>query len=239
MIESLPHSIQRVVNELESKTFIDNTILAKVISQIEFLQDDFIPYQTYDHQSQESYGRNLLIDKGKFKILLMSWRVGDFTAIHNHGFTEWGIVHFFGEATHRLYEKKDNTLSLQQTANFKAGQTASVCGDLTHLMGNSGSQDFTTLHIYGSNNHIKNISQNTEVYVPERKKKVLTLGSAYINMNHNLKLSEVKFNNFNPETLIDYFNLVLPFYTRNNQIEIINKIKKYIKKPESFYEEAK
>ena len=237
MNNNLPLSIQKIVTELESIDHVDNTILSEIISNIKFSESDFIPYQTFNHSNHESYGRKLLIDKGKFKILLMSWRSGDFTSIHNHGFTEWGIVHFFGKATHRLYEIQKDSISLLQCANFEAGQNASVCGDLTHLMGNLNSKEFTTLHIYGSNTRKEKISQNSLVYIPERKKIVVTEGSAYLHMTNDLKLSEKNYSHFNPETLIDYFNLILPYYIRNEQIDIINKIKSYIKNPELYYEE--
>jgi hypothetical protein len=42
----------------------------------------------------------------------MSWRANDFTAIHNHGATEWGCVFFMGSATHRIYEMENDKLSL-------------------------------------------------------------------------------------------------------------------------------
>ena len=216
---------------------MENVILFDIISGIKFSENDFIPYQTFKHSNHESYGRKLLIDKGKFKILLMSWRPGDFTAIHNHGFTEWGIVHFFGEATHRLYENQSDSISLLESTNFSAGQNASVCGDLTHLMGNSSSKEFTTLHIYGSNTRTEKISQNALVYVPERKKIVVTEGSAYVQMTNALKISEKNFSHYNLETLIDYFNLILPYYIKNKQIDVITKINMYIKKPELYYEE--
>ena len=30
----------------------------------------------------------------------MLWKLDDFPAIYNHGYTEWGCVYFFGEASH-------------------------------------------------------------------------------------------------------------------------------------------
>lgn len=235
MITNLPKSIEHIVNELEHTDYVDNNILTEIINHAKFSEDNFIPFQTFNHSNLESYGRKLLVDKGKFKILLMSWRPGDFTAIHNHGFTEWGIVYFFGNAVNRLYENQLKSLSLIQRTSFETGQSASVCGDLIHLMGNYNSKEFTTLHIYGSNTRTKHISQDAEIYVPEKHMKVRTEGSAYLNMSDKFKLQEENYTKYNTETLIDYFNLILPFYTRINRIDMINKIKSYIKNPELFF----
>jgi len=207
---------------------INNALLFEIVEANKLTDNDFAPFTTFNHPKKESYGRRLIFDNGNFKILLMSWTPGDFTAIHNHGIAEFGCVYFFGEATHRLYSFNNDELKIIKKDIFHKSQIVPVRGDLTHLMGNAGSGDFATLHIYGSNRHPDNITTNAKVYVPEEKKVFTTTGSAYLKMDKKLILSETPFTNFNSEAMFDYFSLVAPFYKRNNMVDVLSEIDKFL-----------
>lgn len=224
MKNDLPQSIKKIAAELNNLSNIDNDIVSEIVSSVNLSEKDLRQYITFDHPNAESYGRKLILDNGKFKILLMSWRAGDFTAIHNHGYSAWGCVYFFGEVKHRLYEIKDEELTVVQKDDFHTGQIAAVCGDLTHMMGNVDTTDFTTLHIYGSNTRKSNVSENAKVYFPEFQKIVTTMGSAYLNMDRSLILSEKPLLKIDQDLLLDYFTLVKPFYERNMRFDIIRKM---------------
>lgn len=216
MISDYPKSIQKLILALQHEPEIDNPLVADLVCANRLTEKSIAPYILYNHKENESYGRQLIYDNGNFKILLMSWKKGDFTAIHNHGYTEWGCVYFFGEATNRLYTAENEELRLLQKDNFQVGEVASVCGDLTHMMGNASAKDFTTLHIYGSNTRVNNVSENAKVYIPEEQKVVTTMGSAFLKMDSQLILSENPLNKINNDVLLDYFSLVKPFYERNH-----------------------
>lgn len=228
MKENLPNCIQNLVFELNNQVHIDNQIVAGILSETKLSEQALKPYFYTNHPANESYGRKLIWDNGDFKILLMTWLPGDFTAIHNHGHADWGGVYFFGDATHRLYEVENNELALVEKTIFPKGQVASICGDLTHLMGNSGSNEMVTLHIYGSNTRKENVSQDAKVYLPEFQKIVTTMGSAYLNMDKELILSEKPFESKNTAVLADYFSLVKPFYERNKMPGVIQKMDNYL-----------
>ncbi|NHB70332.1 cysteine dioxygenase [Perlabentimonas gracilis] len=228
MRPTLPNKVSKVINELNSHKLIDNALVTDIVSLANLNASNLDEFNSFNHSAFESYGRKLIYDNGNFKILLMSWRSGDFTAIHNHGYTEWGCVCFFGEATHRLYNATADELTILQKQNFNEGQIASVCGDLTHIMGNSSSKSFTTLHIYGSNTRQKDVSKDALVYMPEFNKAVTTMGSAYLNMNKQLILSEKPLAKIPNDVVLDYFSLVKPFYERIGQISILQKMEKTI-----------
>lgn len=228
MKTQFPTKINNLIFDIKNSKWLDNENIADIVNNIKFSEKDIKSYFSFDHNINESYGRQLIYDNGNFKILLMSWKSDDFTAIHNHGYTEWGCVYFFGEATHRLYELQNNTLTILRKNNFYRGQVASVCGDLTHIMGNSSSKDFTTLHIYGSNTRQNNVSEDAKVYMPELQKVYTTMGSAYLNMSKDLVLSENKMNNMPDDVLLDYFNLVRPFFERNKNIDLISAMDKVL-----------
>ncbi|OFX37415.1 MAG: hypothetical protein A2X05_18785 [Bacteroidetes bacterium GWE2_41_25] len=198
-------------------------------------EDALFPYNIFNHTGAESYGRRLLYESEKFRILLMTWDPGDFTAIHNHGETEWGGVYFFGNATHRLYETEYGNLKLSRKDIFEKGQTAAVCGDLTHMMGNSGKTGFMTLHIYGSNKNLNDSLNREKVFLPEHKVLATTNGPAFLNMAETLKTEEEFYDTYTDETLIDYFELIKPYYLRNNRYDVLKTISTFEKDINAYY----
>ncbi len=228
MKPNLPSGIKKIALELNNLSNIDNNMVAEIVSGVKLSEKELSQYISFDHPNYESYGRKLILDSGKFQIFLMSWRAGDFTAIHNHGYTEWGCVYFFGEATHRLYKIVDDELNVVQKDNFHGGQIVGVSGDLTHMMGNENSKDYTTLHIYGSNTRKSTVSENAKVYLSEFQKVVTTMGSAYLNMDRSLVLSEKPLLKIHQDVFLDYYSLVKSFYERTKQFDIIRKMDKVL-----------
>lgn len=222
-------NIERLIKDIKHQNYLTNPLVSEIVESNRITENDVAQFVSYNHSPNESYGRQLIYDNGNFKILLMSWNSGDFTAIHNHGYTEWGCVYFFGEATHRLYSVTNDELKIVQKDNFHKGQTASVCGDLTHIMGNSSSESFTTLHIYGSNTRNNDVSKDAIVYLPELDKEVTTMGSAFLNMDKQLILSEKPLIKVCNEVVADYFSLIKPFYERNGLVSILKNMEKGLK----------
>jgi cysteine dioxygenase len=235
MNSQLPDCIAKLVAGIQSVGSVDNEILSELINRADLSETALRAYNSFNHSEAESYGRSLLFENEKFKILLMSWRPNDFTAIHNHGHTDWGCVHFFGNATHRLYTENDGILELNSRDYFEEGQNAAVCGNLIHLMGNSGPKEFVTLHIYGSDTRLNAIPDDTEVFLPEFREKVATAGTAFLNMDKSLKKSETFFNSLTETTLLDYLELIKPFYFKNHRMDILQEINRFEKNTKEYY----
>lgn len=221
MGRNISQALQNLIQSISNETSLDSDLIAKLIKHHKIDLKDVEPFTTYDHPDSMSYGRELIFQNEHFKILLMSWKPGDFTAIHNHGETEWGCVCFFGDACHRLYSANNNELKLIKKDTLKKGQVVPVNGNLTHMMGNSSNKEFVTLHIYGANTQNK-CASGVKVYLPEYQKTVTTSGSAYINMPSNLAISEQTSLKVQSDVALDYFQLVKPFYERNNNIALLN-----------------
>ena len=60
--------------------------------------------------------------------------------------------------------------------------------------------------------------------MPEFQKIVTTMGSAYLNMDKELILSEKPFKHIGSDVLGDYFSLVKPYYERNKIPGVLQKI---------------
>ncbi|MBK8652429.1 MAG: hypothetical protein IPN20_00430 [Haliscomenobacter sp.] len=48
------------------------------------------PWADFDHPDADSYGRKMAYKGPNFEIMVMSWKPGDFSSIHDHGHTQWG-----------------------------------------------------------------------------------------------------------------------------------------------------
>jgi predicted metal-dependent enzyme (double-stranded beta helix superfamily) len=230
MVKELPHSISRIIGELNRVPELNNETLNNIVLKAEISENDFKGLKRFDHPENLSYGRQELYCNERFKILLMSWRANDFTAIHNHGATEWGCVFFMGSATHRIYEIENERLVLKRKDIFQSGQTADVCGNFIHIMGNSGAENFMTLHIYGSDSDTEDNESLAKIYAPEHNKIFYTHGEAYLNISNELITGKKYFDRIDPEALADYLLLVKPFYERVNNSLVLAKIKSVLAK---------
>lgn len=225
MLKELPSCIRKIIRELNRIPVFDNETLNNLVLHTGISEKEFEAFRRFDHAEDLSYGRQELYCNDRFKILLMSWRQNDFTAIHNHGATEWGCVFFMGSATHRIYEMENNKLTLKRKDVFQAGQTADVCGNFIHIMGNSGAENFITLHIYGSDSDVPDNESMAEIYAPELNKLFYTHGEAYLNISNELIKGEQYFDQIDSEALVDYLTLVKPFYERIKNDSVLEKLK--------------
>lgn len=224
MEDFIPARVKAIIDEINQSDFIDNKKLHNLVTASGLSEKDFSAFKPFNHSPQLSYGRQLLYMDDGLKIMLMSWRSGDFTAIHDHGATQWGGVFFMGTALHRLYEFKDGILKLVRKDEIETGSYSRLSGSVIHLMGNPGKKDFFTLHIYGSDADDKATGETARVYAPELKKCFRTQGEAYLNIPKNLVLGEEPFYNIEPEAIMDYLRIVEPYYKRIRRIELIRDL---------------
>lgn len=228
---TLPSPVKKIIEELNHCATVDNLILCEIVANSGLSAEQFEPFHTFNHAPSASYGRRLLYSNDHFKILLMSWCSDDFTAIHNHGATQWGCVYFMGQATHRIYEKNNGLLTIKQKEGFEHGQIADVCGDMIHIMGNSSGKDFMTLHIYGLDAPADGAEELAEVFAPERNKVFFTSGEAYLNIPNELVKDEKECSGVEPETMADYLHLIQPFYRRINDKMMTSEINSFLHQP--------
>jgi len=225
----LPDELNKLIGDINNAGKIDNYLIKEIVDANKLSGKNLSLFENFNHDNKKSYGRRLIFENEYFKLFLISWKIGDFTAIHNHGNTEWGCVYFFGDASHRSYKIIDDEILSFKKGFFYEGQNASVCSNINHMMGNSSSKEFATLHIYGSNKGCENISENSKVYLPECLKVVTSKGPAYLNMDKDLIITEKQNLKISPDVLLDYCTLVKSYYERTKQFEIIHKLDDFIK----------
>lgn len=228
-VATLPQSIDTL------KTLIENAIagnekitaeaVKKFLDRAEVCEDDLKPYANFDHPIEDSYGRKMIYDGGKFEIMAMSWNPGDYSSIHNHGYTQWGLVQVFGNTHHFIYQNRDNVLRFAKKEILTKGATAKVVNAMIHQMGNPSSEKYMTLHIYGCNEKEGDITADAKNYELEFDRVNHTTGGAFFN------LPEDKIYDFEPcpvptdDVFINYAKLMIDYYHRQKQTPEIKKLK--------------
>ena len=216
-METLPQSVKKIIEALQgSEKDIENKTLFEIVKNAGITEKDFVQYAKFDHCKTESYGRNTLYQGLNFGIYIMSWGPGDFTAVHSHGHSEWGVVYFLGNADHRTYVADGKKIELKSSEIIRKGTIAPVCGDLVHAMGNLTEKPFMTLHIYGSNNYAGTVTEDSQVYEIEKDRIRTTFGPAFINISDSLCKKDEQGIETDEKTRNDHSKIIQEFYKRNH-----------------------
>ena len=111
--------------------------------------EDLETWSELEHPIRDSYGRKLIFDGGYFEMMAVSWAPGDFSAIHDHGYAEWGAVQVFGPAEHSVFLVQDGDITTLSRAEVKPGEVMAVGHQLVHQLGNPSNTNFMSFHMYG------------------------------------------------------------------------------------------
>ena len=142
----------------------------------------------YNYPATDSYGRKMVHDGGFFEVMVMCWKPGDYSAIHDHGEAEFGVVKVFGDTEHAAFEIVNQKLITLGRTIIEAGTTLEVTPALIHQMGNPGDSNFFSLHIYVNWAAEGNITGGSRIYDYSRNAMLRVDGGAF----YLLPESEIK-----------------------------------------------
>ena len=188
---ALPFSIQDLIRTLEAEQDLTPRRARDLLEQADIQQDDLMPWADFDHSPLNSYGRQLVFDGGFFEMMVMSWTPGDYSAIHDHGHTQWGAVQVFGPAEHSVFLEQDNEIKTLSRAPVKPGQVLAVGHQLVHQMGNPSQTNFLTFHLYGCYGRTHSITGDARIFDLEENQIQRTDNGVFFAMAENqIKLRE-------------------------------------------------
>lgn len=223
---TLPRSLEKLADLLDAQAALTPAKAYELVLNAQVQAEDLMPYADFEHPVQDCYGRKMVVDGGSFEIMVMSWNPGDFSAIHNHGYTEWGVVQAFGMAQNNLFSFRQGMLSLTKKEILQAGAAIKVNNALIHQMGNPTSQRYLSLHVYGCNERDHAVTADASIYELEKERIVQTTGGAFFNLppeevmetNEPLKTTQ--------ETFMGYAVQLLAYYNRQEETPRIRELKK-------------
>lgn len=164
---TLPASLQQLIDRLERATTPKPSEIGQFLKAAAIDPEDLAPWSDLEHPATDSYGRRLIYQSDRYEIMVMSWQPGDFSAIHDHGGTEWGAVQIFGPAEHATFRLEADQLTTLKRWVVAPGAIVGVSNALIHQMGNpTADQPFISLHVYGQNQASANITGNARLMEP-------------------------------------------------------------------------
>ena len=140
------HSIEQLVDWLRS--FDERIDLDELKSR---LDDDSISAELladYIHFSDERYSRNLLAYGPQFYALVLCWKPGQASPIHDHRGASCGVRVIEGVATETSFELQGDRLVERAVTRMRAGEVCGSFDDDIHEIRNDGEGNLVTLHIY-------------------------------------------------------------------------------------------
>lgn len=225
---TLPPSLSRLVQSLEQAITTNGRLTPlktkELVLAADVQVDDMMHYADFDHPIEDCYGRKMVHDAGNFEVMVMSWKPGDYSSIHNHGYTEWGVVQVFGNTHHMIFNVKDQQLSFAKKEVLSKGSAIQVANAFIHQMGNATTAPYLTLHVYGSNSLSGNITADAKNYDLELDRVAQTCGGAFFNLPDTAVHAEHPGVQPSQDVFLHYAYLLLDYYRRQVQTdEIIGK----------------
>ena len=102
----------------------------------------------YIHFSDDRYSRNLVAHGPQFYALVLCWKPGQASPIHDHKGASCGVRVIQGAATETSYRWQDDTLVQDSVTTMTAGEVCGSFDDDIHEIRNNGSENLVTLHVY-------------------------------------------------------------------------------------------
>ena len=115
------------------------------------LQDDSISADLladHIHFSDERYSRNLLAYGPQFYALVLCWKPGQASPIHDHRGASCGVRVIEGVATETSFARENGQLVEKSVTTMRAGEVCGSFDDDIHEIRNNGDGNLVTLHIY-------------------------------------------------------------------------------------------
>lgn len=161
---TLPVSIAKLVELIGNQKTFRPTEITQLIQEANIKIEDLKDFEDFDHDKLAGYGRKIVYQAAHFEILVMSWAPGDYTAIHNHGYTKWGAVQTFGKLEHNTYFLEGDRLTTSMKEKLGPDEIIPVNQDLIHQMGNPFNQNTLSIHVYGTPHEVNGITNNSALY---------------------------------------------------------------------------
>ena len=214
---NLTPGLTRLKDLIESEEKMNMARVAEFVKEAAIDIPDLIPYADFDHPIEDGYGRKLVYQGKHFEIMVMSWQPGDYSAVHDHGYTTWGAVQVFGHVMHQTFAIKNNVFKLTRKEILPYGTVVKVNNPLIHQMGNVTTSPYMTLHIYGDAVYEGDVTTDTRIFELESGLIKHTTGGAFFNLPDENVYDIEKMPEIDEQTFIHQAAILLQYYQRYPQ----------------------
>ena len=210
----LTPGLQRLKNLIEAHDSLNVSVVARLVQEAAITEADLVPYADFDHPLEDGYGRKMAYEGEFYEIMVMSWNPGDFSAVHDHGYTTWGAVQVFGHVMHHTFAIKNNLFQLTRKEILPYGSIIKVNNPLIHQMGNVTTSPYLTLHVYGDYAHPGNVTADSRIFELESGLIKHTTGGAFFNLPDEVVYNIESLPEIERQTFIHQASILLQYYQR-------------------------
>lgn len=223
-MKTLTPGLKRLVNFIEkSQEHITVQKAADLMEKAQITEDDLQPWADYTHPVEDGYGRKLAYHTDRYEIMIMTWNPGDYSCVHDHGYTQWGAVQVFGNVMHQTYSNSGERFRLGKKEILPYGSITKVNNALIHQMGNVTTKPYLTLHMYGANEAHETVTADMKVYELETGDIRKTSGGAFFNLKDEEAPKIGKIKRIDKDTFVYYASILMQYYCRYPSSKIKDK----------------
>lgn len=214
-MEKLTPGLQRLVDSIErQQEHVTVKLAAQLMADAQISEADVVPWADYNHPTLDGYGRKLAYHTDKFEVMIMTWNPGDYSSVHDHGYTQWGAVQVFGDVLHQSYSTTGEKFKLSSKEILPKGSIAKVNNALVHQMGNATTKPYLTLHMYGANEPHGTVTADMKIYELETGVVRKTDGGAFFNLTDDVAPIIGAMLPIEKETFVNQASILIQYYCR-------------------------
>ena len=206
--------LKRLADLIDNNGEMSISKVADFVKTASISVEDLVPYADFDHPKEDGYGRQIAVAGKHYEIMIMSWNPGDFSAVHDHGYTTWGAVQVFGPVMHHTFAIKKDRFTLTKKEILTNGTIIKVNNLLIHQMGNVTSSPYLTLHVYGDNVHVGDVTADSRVFELETGLIKHTTGGAFFNLPDEKIYDVEKMPQIDYQTFVHQASILMQYYQR-------------------------
>ena len=142
-------SLAKLINVLKNDWSVINPArMQDILNRLVLTTEEVEPHALF---SEKRYARNLVYKDREFEIMIMCWKAGQRSSIHDHAGSLGGIRILQGELTECLFERAANgMIKSLSSADYAIEDTRVEETSLVHQISNLQAENGTTVsvHIY-------------------------------------------------------------------------------------------
>ena len=187
---NIPEKINNLIFFLEHNDIKSEDDLYYMVKNMNLKISDISNYINFRHSLSESYGRKIIYESKKLEIVTMSWNVGDFTSIHDHGAAQWGLVYSFGAIQNTVFKIVNNKIRVTEEQILNSGEITILDNSDIHQMGNANLRPSVSLHIYYTQKAEKGVTAGARNFDLYNNKVYKANGGAFLLLSEDNIVTE-------------------------------------------------
>ena len=144
-LDRLTAALERELDGV-SPADVDGTRVASLLREYAAGEDS---WRRYAAAGDDSYSRNLIWRARDFELLLLCWKSGQASAIHDHGDQNCWMAVLDGALEEEHFSARDGGLKRGRVKTYEAGGVAFIRDEIAlHQIRATGGRDGVSLHLY-------------------------------------------------------------------------------------------